>query len=108
MGPGSNLKESDQLKGGLAVGGSGHKKEFKCRECPSLVFTSGEEFTEHLKVITMRSLFYTQRHPGIKKVWYFISFQGVHEDHRHVCDICGKLFKLRGSLLVHQVLYTIS
>ena len=56
LGPGSNLKESDQLKGGLAVGGLGHKKEFKCRECPSLVFTSGEEFTEHLKVITMRSL----------------------------------------------------
>ena len=41
----------------------------------------------------------------MNKVWYFISFQGVHEDHRHVCDICGKLFKLRGSLLVHQVLY---
>ena len=63
LGPGSNLKESDQLQGGLAVGGLGHKKEFKCRECPSLVFTSGEEFSEHLKVITMRSLSYTQRHP---------------------------------------------
>ena len=54
LGPGSNLKESDQSKGD--VGGLGHKKEFKCRECPSLVFTSGEEFTEHLKVIIMRSL----------------------------------------------------
>ena len=64
LGPGSNLKESDQLKGD--VGGLGHKKEFKCRECPSLVFTSDEDFTEHLKVITLRSLLYTQRHPWTK------------------------------------------
>ena len=51
------------------------KNEFRCREC-NLVFSECDEFTHHLK--------------------------SVHNDHRHACNVCAKLFKLRGSLLVHQ------
>ena len=54
-------------------------EEYKCRHClpaesaPS--FSVYEEYVNHLKV--------------------------VHNDHRFVCHICAKIFKLRGSLLVH-------
>ena len=50
-------------------------KSFQCRECNGKSFELHEEFTQHLKL--------------------------VHNDHRYVCNICAKMFKLRGSLLVH-------
>lgn len=48
--------------------------EYKCRECDG-TFAAYEDFVSHLKQ--------------------------VHNDHRFVCHICAKIFKLRGSLLVH-------
>lgn len=48
--------------------------EYKCRECDS-TFAAYEDFVSHLKQ--------------------------AHNDHRFVCHICAKIFKLRGSLLVH-------
>ena len=53
-------------------------EEYKCRHCippDSASFSVYEDFVNHLKV--------------------------VHNDHRFVCHICAKIFKLRGSLLVH-------
>ena len=48
--------------------------EYKCRECDAN-FSVYEEYVSHLRQ--------------------------VHNDHRFVCHICAKIFKLRGSLLVH-------
>ena len=48
--------------------------EYKCREC-DCNFSAYEDFVSHLRQ--------------------------VHNDHRFVCHICAKIFKLRGSLLVH-------
>jgi hypothetical protein len=48
--------------------------EYKCRECEG-TFSAYEEFVSHLRQ--------------------------VHNDHRFVCHICAKIFKLKGSLLVH-------
>ena len=53
----------------------------QCDQCPGgdltpEVFTDMTQFTGHL--------------------------QSVHGDHRHVCKYCAKMFKLKGSLLVHQ------
>ena len=53
-------------------------EEYKCRHCippESASFAIYEDFVNHLKI--------------------------VHNDHRFVCHICAKIFKLRGSLLVH-------
>ena len=50
-------------------------ESFQCRECNGETFKHHEEYTKHLKL--------------------------VHNDNRYVCHICGKMFKLRGSLLVH-------
>lgn len=50
-------------------------EEFCCRECNGKAFKHHEDFSQHLKL--------------------------VHNDHRYVCNICAKMFKLRGSLLVH-------
>ena len=50
-------------------------ESFQCRECNGVTFKHHEEYTKHLKL--------------------------VHNDNRYVCHICGKMFKLRGSLLVH-------
>ena len=33
---------------------------------------------------------------------YKAHLHAAHGDHRFVCPSCGKLFKLRGSLLVHE------
>ena len=33
---------------------------------------------------------------------YNAHLAAAHGDHRYVCPSCGKLFKLRGSLLVHE------
>lgn len=33
---------------------------------------------------------------------YKAHLHAAHNDHRFVCPSCGKLFKLRGSLLVHE------
>ena len=54
---------------------------WRCDQCPMSdqapdVFTDMTQFTGHLK--------------------------SVHGDHRHVCKYCAKMFKLKGSLLVHQ------
>ena len=54
---------------------------WRCDQCHSgdqapNVFTDMTQFTGHLK--------------------------SVHGDHRHVCKYCAKMFKLKGSLLVHQ------
>ena len=53
-------------------------RSWVCDQCPGAeeVFTDMAQFTEHL--------------------------QSVHGDHRHVCKYCAKMFKLKGSLLVHQ------
>ena len=52
-------------------------EEYKCRHCndSGSSFAVYEDYINHLKV--------------------------VHNDHRFVCHICAKIFKLRGSLLVH-------
>ena len=50
-------------------------ESFHCRECNGQTFKHHEEYVQHLKL--------------------------VHNDHRYVCNICAKKFKLRGSLLVH-------
>ena len=49
--------------------------KFPCREC-DVSFKSCDDFTSHLR--------------------------RVHNDFRFVCHICAKMFKLKGSLLVHQ------
>ena len=56
---------------------------WRCDQCPgghpdhtAEVFTDMTQFTGHL--------------------------QSVHGDNRHVCKYCAKMFKLKGSLLVHQ------
>ena len=53
-------------------------REWRCDQCPGAgqVFTDITQFTGHL--------------------------QSVHADNRHVCKYCAKMFKLKGSLLVHQ------
>jgi hypothetical protein len=49
--------------------------KYPCREC-DVSFKTCDEFTSHLR--------------------------RVHNDFRFVCHICAKMFKLKGSLLVHQ------
>lgn len=51
-------------------------EEYRCRECTDTSFTGYEDYVNHLKV--------------------------THDDQRFVCHICAKIFKLRGSLLVHM------
>eukprot|EP00095_Tigriopus_kingsejongensis_P003641 maker-scaffold606_size125303-snap-gene-0.19 protein:Tk03641 transcript:maker-scaffold606_size125303-snap-gene-0.19-mRNA-1 annotation:"oocyte zinc finger" len=50
-------------------------EEYSCRFCDE-IFTSFEVYKAHLR--------------------------SSHNDHRFICKTCGKLFKLRGSLLVHE------
>ncbi len=50
-------------------------EKYPCRDC-NLSFKNCDEFTSHLR--------------------------SVHNDFRFVCHICAKMFKLKGSLLVHQ------
>ncbi len=50
-------------------------EDYKCRDCNNASFKVYEEYVNHLRL--------------------------VHNDHRFVCHICAKIFKLRGSLLVH-------
>ena len=51
---------------------------YTCKQCPNdkTIFHQYDLYTEHLSK--------------------------VHNDYRHVCKFCAKLFKLKGSLLVHQ------
>jgi len=51
---------------------------YTCKQCPNdkTIFQQYDLYTEHLCK--------------------------VHNDYRHVCKFCSKLFKLKGSLLVHQ------
>jgi hypothetical protein len=49
--------------------------EYKCRDCNNCTFIIYEDYVNHLRQ--------------------------VHNDNRFVCHICAKIFKLRGSLLVH-------
>ena len=51
---------------------------YTCKQCPNdkTIFQDYQLYTEHLCK--------------------------VHNDYRHVCKFCAKLFKLKGSLLVHQ------
>ena len=52
-------------------------EEYRCEQCQGgQTFKQFEQFTEHLRC--------------------------VHNDGRHVCKFCTKMFKLKGSLLVHQ------
>ena len=71
------------------------KNEFRCKECPHLMFKTGEDYTNHLKVLKIPGRPFDSLQPNICS-------QDTHNDQRHVCNVCGKLFKLRGSLLVHQ------
>ena len=68
------LMHSKKSQNGLTRRLKGVVDEYKCREC-DCNFTVYEDFVSHLKQ--------------------------VHNDHRFVCHICAKIFKLRGSLLVH-------
>ena len=52
-------------------------EEYRCEQCEDRqTFRQFEQFTQHLV--------------------------SVHNDSRHVCKFCTKMFKLKGSLLVHQ------
>ena len=52
-------------------------EEYRCEQCQGRqTFKQLEEFSQHLR--------------------------SVHNDSRHVCKFCTKMFKLKGSLLVHQ------
>ncbi|XP_040566014.1 uncharacterized protein [Lepeophtheirus salmonis] len=51
-------------------------KEYKCRFCTNVSFDTFNDYVHHV--------------------------QDVHNDYRYICHICSRMFKLRGSLLVHH------